>query len=297
MDVITNMRTYAAVVHSGSFTAAAERLGISKSLASKYVRQLEERLGVRLLHRTTRKLNVTESGQAYYQRCAQLLEDFDELEAAITDQQKAPSGQLLISAPTSFGEMYLGEAVARYLQSQPKVSVELVLADRYVNLVEEGFDLAVRIGELADSSLIARRLAPMHITAVASPQYLARAGAPQHPRELANHACILDTNINTGEHWSFQQEGQRFRVKVGGRFRVNNAQAAQNMALAGHGISLCPSFVTAKALHDGRLQVLLADYALKAQAIYAVYPHNRHLAAKTRSFVDFLVKHFEQPDF
>jgi DNA-binding transcriptional LysR family regulator len=297
VDVLTNMRTYATVVDSGSFTTAAERLGISKSLASKYVGQLEERLGVRLLHRTTRKLNVTESGRAYYQRCTQLLEDFDELEAAITHQQKAPSGQLLVSAPTSFGEMYLGEAVSHYLEAQPEVSVELVLADRYVNLVEEGFDLAVRIGELADSSLIARRLAPMHITAVASPQYLARAGVPQHPRELTKHACILDTNIGSVEHWNFQQAGQRFRVKVGGRFRVNNAQAAHNMALDGHGICLCPSFVTADALRDGRLRVLLANYALEAQAIYAVYPHNRHLAAKTRSFVDFLVGHFQRSDF
>ncbi|NOX76590.1 MAG: LysR family transcriptional regulator [Gammaproteobacteria bacterium] len=298
MDVLTSMRTYATVVASGSFTVAAGRLGISKSLASKYVGQLEARLGIRLLHRTTRKLSVTESGQAYYLRCRQLLEDFDELEAAAMDQQKAPQGHLRASAPTNFGEMYLTPAVAGYLDEQPGVSVELVLTDRYVDLVDEGFDLAVRIGELADSSLIARRLAPMHITAVASPAYLARAGTPRHPRELAAHQCIVDTNVGanagTKDRWPFQEAGQRFSVRVNGRFRVNNALAARDMALRGHGIALCPAFVTAETLRGGHLQRLLPEFELEGHGIYAVYPHHRHLAAKTRSFVDFLMGYYRE---
>jgi DNA-binding transcriptional LysR family regulator len=172
------MRTYAAVVATGSFTAAADRLGISKALTSKYVGQLEDRLGVRLLNRTTRKLSVTEVGQVYYQRCGQLLEDFEELEAAIKDQQSAPQGNLVVAAPTTFGENQLTQAVADYLDEQPGVSVELVLADRFVNIVDEGFDLAVRIGKLPDSNLIARRLAPVRVVACASPDYLSRHGTP-----------------------------------------------------------------------------------------------------------------------
>ena len=297
MDVLTQMRTYATVVATGSFTAAAERLGISKALASKYVGQLEERLGVRLLHRTTRRLNVTESGQAYYLRCRQLLEDFDDLEAAITRQQQAPQGHLLVSAPTNFGELHLTRLVAGYLERHPGVSVELVLADRYVNLVEEGFDLAVRIGELADSSLIARRLAPTRITAVASPDYLAAAGTPEHPRELNGHSCIIDTNLGSGDLWPFQQHGRRFSVRVAGRFRVNNALAARDMAIDGQGIALCPAFVTVDALRDGRLQTLLTDFEQGEQGIYAVYPHHRHLAAKTRSFVEYLLEQFRQPPY
>lgn len=292
MDVLTGMRTYIAVVSVGSFTAAAERLGISKALTSKYVGQLEEHLGVRLLNRTTRQLNVTEAGQAYYQRCRQLLEEFDELEAAIQDQQEAPRGRLVVAAPTSFGEMYLTRAVADYLDEQPGVSLELVLADRFVNIVDEGFDLAVRIGELADSSLIARRLAPASIAVCAAPAYLDRAGTPTDPRELESHSCVIDTNFHTADQWPFQRQGHRFSVKVNGRFRVNNALAAREMLLAGQGIGLCPTYVIGDELRDGRLQALLQEYEVFEHGVYAVYPHNRHLAAKVRTFVEFLVRHF-----
>jgi DNA-binding transcriptional LysR family regulator len=286
------MRTYAAVVTTGSFTGAAGRLGISRALASKYVGQLEAHLGARLLNRTTRKLNVTEVGQAYYQRCRQLLDDMDELEAAVRQQQDVPQGQLLITAPTTFGEMYLTRAVADYLAEQPGVSVNLVLADRYVNLVEEGFDLAVRIGQLVDSSLIARRLAQMRIVLCASPGYLKHAGVPAHPEELAAHRCIIDTNIQNPGQWSFNEQGRHLRVKVDGRFRVNNALAVREMLLAGQGIGFCPLFVIEEDIRTGRLQVLFEEFEASRHGIYAVYPHNRQLAAKVRTFVDFLVRRF-----
>lgn len=292
MDILTGMRTFGAVVSTGSFTAAAQRLGISKALASKYLGQLEEHLGVRLLNRTTRKLNVTEVGQAYYQRCRQLLDEFDELEAAIKDQQDAPQGRLVIAAPTTFGEMYLTRAVADYLIEQPGVSVDLILADRYVNIVDEGFDLAVRIGNLADSSLIARRLAPARIVLCATAEYLNRAGTPDQPEDLESHSCIIDTNIPASDTWPFQQAGQHFTVKVSGRFHVNNALAAREMILSGQGIGLCPTYVVAEDLREGRLKGLLLEYKLYDFGFYAVYPHNRHLAAKVRTFVDFLVKRF-----
>ena len=293
MDVLTGMRTYAAIVTTGSFTAAAERLGISKALTSKYLGQLEEHLGVRLLNRTTRKLNMTEAGQAYYSRCRQLLDELDELEAAIRDQQEAPQGKLVISAPTTFGEARLTRAIAEYLDQHPRVVIELLLADRYVSLVDEGFDLAIRIGNLADSSLIARRLTSTPIILCAAPGYLAQAGTPQHPAELQSHHCIIDTNFDSPENWPFHVDGKRVSIKINGQFRVNNALAAREMALAGQGIALCPGYVLEKDLKAGRLTALLDHYNPLDYGIYAVYPHNRHLAAKVRSFVDFLIRHFE----
>ena len=292
MDVFTNMRTYAAVVATGSFTGAAERLGISKALTSKYVSQLEDHLGVRLLNRTTRRLHLTEVGKAYFQRCRQLLDEIDELETAVRQQQEAPQGHLVVAAPTTFGENHLTRAVADYLTAQPGVSVELVLADRFVNLVEEGFDLAVRIGRLADSSLIARRLAPMRIALCASPDYLDRAGLPGHPLALEGLQCIIDSNIPDPEHWLFQDQAQALRVKVNGRFRVNSTLAVREMLLAGQGIGLCPFYVVEADIRAGRLQVLLQEYEAVEYGIYAVYPHNRYLAAKVRTFVDFLVRWF-----
>jgi len=292
MDILTGMRTYAAVVATGSFTGAAEHLGISRALTSKYVGALEEHLGVRLLNRTTRRLSVTEVGQAYYDRCRQLLEDMEELEAAVREQQAAPRGRLRVAAPTTFGETTLTRAVADYLDAQPGVSVELVLGDRYVDLVDEGFDLAVRIGNLADSSLIARRLATMRFCLCASPDYLAQAGTPSHPRELAGHDCIIDTNIRDPGQWQFRERGEPFRVKVSGRFHVNNALAIHAMLLAGRGIGLCPHNIIEDDAHAGRLRVLLEEFEAFEYGIHAVYPHNRHLATKVRTFVDFLVERF-----
>ncbi|WP_455197957.1 LysR family transcriptional regulator, partial [Kaarinaea lacus] len=201
MDLFTSMRTYIAVVSAGSFTGGAERLGISKALASKYIGQLEDHLGVRLLNRTTRRLNLTEVGQGYFQRCQQLLDELDELEASVLEQQDAPRGKLKVAAPSNFGEKNLARAVAEYLKTQPNMSIELVLADRFVNLVEEGFDLAVRIGELADSSLIARRLASMRMVVCAAPEYLKKNNIPADPQELAMHNCLIDTNMRDPDQW------------------------------------------------------------------------------------------------
>lgn len=292
MDILTGMRIYAAVVAAGSFTKAGEYLGISTALASKYVGQLEEHLGVRLLNRTTRRLNVTEAGQGYYQRCQQLLDEIDELEAAVRQQQEVPQGRLRVTAPTTFGETHLTRAVSIYLQQHPKVNVELVLSDRFVDIVDEGFDLAVRIGQLADSSLIARRLAPARIVFCASPAYLSGQGVPESPKELKAHQCIIDTNIQDPEQWLFSERGHSFQVKVNGHFRVNNALAVREALLAGQGIGLCPLYVVEKDIRAGRLQILLQEYEALEYGIYAVYPHNRHLAAKVRTFVDFLADYF-----
>jgi DNA-binding transcriptional LysR family regulator len=237
-------------------------------------------------------LNTTEAGQAYYRRCRQVLDDVDELEAAVRDQQAAPTGRLVVAAPTSFGELYLTRAVAAYLDEQPGVSVDLVLADRYVNIVDEGFDLAVRIGALEDSSLIARHLAPARIVTCASPAYLERAGRPAHPLELPAHSCIIDSNFRVPDTWRFQETGQPLGVRVSGRFQVNSALAVRECLLAGQGIGRCPAWAVAEDLGAGRLIAILEQFEALAYGIYAVYPHNRHLAAKVRSFVDFLARRF-----
>lgn len=292
MDVLNAMKTYVAVVNAGSFTGAADRLDISKALTSKYVKQLEEHLGVRLLNRTTRRLSVTEVGEAYYQRCQQVLDDIEELELSASDEHTVPRGRLLVSAPTTFGEFYLARAVARYQEEYPEVSVELALSDRFVNIVDEGFDLAVRIGTLQDSSLIARRIAPSRVVVCAAPDYLARAGIPSHPRELESYSCVVDTNLRSVDKWTFQDGGNRITVKVNGRFRVNNAIAVREALLAGQGIGYVPTYAIGNELKSGKLKMILSDYEVSGGGIYAMYPHNRHLAAKVRTFVNFLVQRF-----
>lgn len=292
MDTIDGMRTFAAVVTAGSFTAAADRLGTSTKLTSKYVRQLEERLGVQLLNRTTRSLALTEVGQAYFERCVHLLEEFDELEAAIQDRQSAPRGRLLVSASTAFGESYLTRAIAGFLSEQPDISIDLRLTDRFVNIVDEGFDLAIRIAKMDDSSLIARKIVPMHIILCASPEYLAEHSTPQQPGDLTRHNCIVDTNFKKGANWPFMIEGKMTTISVQGMFLVNSATSAREMALAGQGIALCPSHVIGDDLQSGHLISLLKNYDAFDPNLYAVYPHNRHLATKVRVFVDYLVKYF-----
>ena len=292
MDTVSGMRAYVAVVAAGSFTAAAERLGMSKALASKYVRQLETRLGTRLLNRTTRSLSPTEAGRAYFQQAQRLLEELDELEASMGAAQAVPRGHLLVAAPVTFGEMYLVDAAADFLAAQPQVSLEFRLSDRFVNLVDEGLDLAVRIGRLDDSGLVARRLGASRLVACAAPAYLAHAGRPAHPRDLDHHDCVLDAN-HRGPGWRFEAvTGEAIEVRPRGRFRANSAAAARKMALDGGGVALSPGYVVADDLAGGRLERVLTGFTLPETPIQAVYPHARHLAAKVRAFVDFLQQRF-----
>lgn len=293
MDTIDGMRAFAAVASSGSFTRAAERLGVSMKLVSKYVRQLENRLGVQLLNRTTRSVHLTDVGQAYFERCLALLDEFDDIESAVQDRQARPQGRIRMTAPTGFGEHDLSLALAAFLRQQPDIRIDLELTNRNVSLVEEGFDLAIRIGALADSSLIARRLAPMRAVICAAPEYLEQNGRPQHPGELAEHDCLIDTNFKVGSNWPFLIDGEILSVKVSGRFYVNTPRATCSMALAGVGITLCPYYIVGAEIEADRLEVLFADYEALDFAIYALYPHNRHLSARVRVLVDFLADWFK----
>ena len=290
MDILTFMRTYRAVFEHGSFTLAAEHLGISKALTSKYIGQLEKHLDARLINRTTRKLNFTEIGHAYYLRCKQILEDIDELESAVQYQQSSPKGLLRIAAPIDLGENFLSQIIANFQKQYQHVSIELVLADRFVNLVDEGFDLAIRIGQLTDSSLIARKLEQISVMVCASPDYLEQAGIPESPEELQNHNCIIDTNMENPDCWSFYQKETHVQVKISGRFRANSAQSVHKMVLQGNGIGMSPDYVVKNDLNKGRLVQLLNQYKTNEFGVYAVYPHNKHLAAKVRAFIDYLVK-------
>ena len=293
MDVIEGMRIFAAVAEAGSFTAAAGKLNISKALASKYVGQLEDRLGLRLLDRDTRNVSLTGVGMAYLERCNRLLADFDELETIIHDQKTIPSGEIRVSAPTHFGEAYLPRLVSAFLDENPIVSVDLSLSDRYVNFVEERFDLALRIGVFAGSRLNGKRLASTQHIVCASPQYVKAHGVPECPSELIEHHCIIDKSIVDADRWTFHRDSDVDTVPVKGRLKVNSARAIREFLLTGDGIGLCPDYLVSEDIRAGALQQLFPDYTNEDHGIYAVYPHNRPLGPTVRIFVDFLAKHVE----
>jgi DNA-binding transcriptional LysR family regulator len=292
MDVIDLMRTFVAVADGGSFTAAAERLGLSRALASKYVAQLEERLGQQLLHRTTRSVALTDDGRAYLEPCRRLLDDFDDLEISASVRSRAPSGRIRLTAPLIIGEIYLADMLAAFIGRYPQVSIDLVLTDRFVNLIDEGFDLAIRAGELDDSSLIARRLAVTRAMVCASPAYIERHGAPQTPQELAGHTCIVDMNMRNGARWPFLVDGRPLRVEVSGPLSVNSATATRRLVLAGRGIGHCPAFVVAEDLASGRLVRLLQPYETGDLAISALLPQSRFPSPRVRLLIDFLARSF-----
>jgi len=284
------MRTFAAVAKASSFTKAAERLGISVKLASKYVGQLEDRIGVRLLNRTTRRISLTEVGVAYLERCQFILDEFDNLEAAVHDKQTTPKGLIHITAPVTFGEMHLTPLISGFLQSQPGISINLNLSDRHTDIIDEGFDLAIRIGELSDSSLIAKRLGPVKLVVLATDKYLEKFGTPTHPRQLSGHHCIIDSNFRSGAQWPFQENGNRLPVKISGTFQANSANAVRQIALSHQGIAMSPDYVVNNDIETGKLKTILDDYLPPPLGIYAVYPHSRRLAAKVRVFVDYMAK-------
>lgn len=292
MDTLTSMKVFATVVELGGFTAAADRLGISRAMTSKHVQHLEDHLGTRLLHRTTRKLGLTEAGSAYHERCAQILAEIDEAEAGAALGTARPSGVLRVTMPVSFSIRHVGPMIAQYMTRYPEVSVDAYVSDRRVHLVEEGFDVALRVGPSPESSLIARRLASDRLAICASPAYLAARGTPRHPRELAAHDCVLYSYAAVGSEWTLSGADGVHTVKVGGTVRANNGDLLNQIVLNGHGLMCQPRFIVGEDIRAGRLVEVLADYALEPLGIYAMYPSRRHLSAKVRSFVDFLVEAF-----
>jgi len=294
MDTFTRMEAFVQVVDAGGFSAAARRLSKSKALISKYVRDLEDELGVRLLNRTTRQLSMTEVGAAYHREATEILQRLDDLADAVRDNHREPRGLLRVSAPRSFGDTVLGKAIMEFLIAEPEITLDLRLDDRVVDLVEEGFDVAVRLTEMTDSSLIARRLSSFRIVTVASPACIERYGRPTDPHDLANLPTIVDTNLRTRANWIFASNGDRVTVTVKPRIEVNSPQVVLEAALSGHGFTRLPLFICKDALHQGLLVPLLREYNTTPIGMFAVYPHRRHLSGKVRAFVDFLAGWFER---
>ncbi|HEX2801793.1 MAG TPA: LysR family transcriptional regulator [Phenylobacterium sp.] len=291
MDRFDEISAFAAVADARSFTQGARRLGVSSAQVSKLVARLENRLGARLLNRTTRDVSLTDTGRAYLERARVLIEDFQSLEGSVRDQS-GPRGLLKISAPVSFGASQLTPALLDFAQAYPDVALEVSSTDRMVNLVEEGFDVGVRIGQLADSSLIARRLAAVRLVTCASPVYLQRFGSPLNPQDLAAHEAIIDTNSRDPTVWRFKSHNDSHDVRVHGRLRFAGADACVAAARIGLGVTRTPAFAAADDLRAGRLVPLLCAFEPEMIHVHAVYPHARHLAAKVRAFVDFLAQRY-----
>ncbi|WP_422041607.1 LysR family transcriptional regulator [Roseibium sp.] len=289
MDAITRMRCFIQVVDSNGFSAAAREMGRSKALVSKYVGELEDELGVRLLNRTTRQVSLTEVGEAYYKEAAEILQRIDDLQASVQSSHQEVRGRLRVSAPRSMGDDMLNKPMMQFLAQYPDIRLDLRLEDRFVDLVEEGFDVAIRVTQLEDSSLIARKIAPFRTVVCATAAVVKTHGAPGVPADLTTRPCIIDTNYRYKQNWAFQSDGERLSVTVNGPLEVNSATAAREAALADLGFLRTPLFFVAKDVRDGDLVVVLEEYEEPQRGIYAVYPHRRHLSAKVRAFVDFLV--------
>ena len=289
---LARIRAFVQVFDAGGFSSAARQHGRSKALLSKYVTDLEDYLGVRLMNRTTRKLSLTEAGEAYYREASQLLQQLDDLDATISDQTAEPRGMVRVSAPRNLGETTLAPAIFDFMARNPLVSVDLRLEDRYVDLVEEGIDVALRISTLADSSLIARKIADMRHVICASPGLVKKTGLPKSGEELRNMPCILDTNMPSHSTWRFIEEGKPVTVHVGGPARVNSPVAAMQASLAGLGFAVLPTYLADPHIAAGRLVKVLEDRMPEGPSLQAVYPHRRHLAGKVRALIDHLVAWF-----
>lgn len=291
LDTIEGMRTFVAVASEGSFTQGALRSGISTKLASKYIRQLEERLDAQLFHRTTRSVSLTETGQAYFERCTPLLDQFDELEGLVQERQSELAGTIRITAPTGYGSNQLVKALQPFQAAHPKVRVDLHLSDHHVSIVDEGFDMAIRFGDLKDSSLVARKLKDMRIVCCASPDYLERYGTPTDPKALSTHNCLLQTTSGTLDHWEFRMGGKVQSVAVSGSFRANSPLAVAHMAAGGLGVGRMPLYTAEPFLESGRLKLLFEAQECKVLGLYVVYPPSRHLTARVRGLIDHLGQH------
>ena len=290
MDRFQALTAFARVVETGSFARAAERLDVSVSAVSRQVSELEAHLGARLLNRTTRRLSLTESGQAFYERCVQLLADLDEAEQAVTAASIVPQGTLRMTTSMSFGVRYLASAIAAFATQHPQLRFDIELSDRPVDLVDEGLDLAIRIGDIGSQALIGRRIGMAEMICCAAPSYVVAHAEPRTPADLREHACLTYEYSSEGNLWRFADaEGGMHDVRVAGAMHANNGAMLTALAVAGVGITIAPDFIVADDVRAGRLVRLLRAYTPPAITINAAYPSRRHLSAKVRAFIDFLV--------
>jgi DNA-binding transcriptional LysR family regulator len=289
---LARIRAFVQVFDAGGFSAAARQHGRSKALLSKYVTDLEDYLGVRLMNRTTRKLSLTEAGEVYYREASQLLQQLDDLDATISDQTAEARGLIRVSAPRNLGETTLAPAIFDYLAKNPLVTIDLRLEDRFVDLVEEGIDVALRVSVLSDSSLIARKIVDIRHAIYGERGLIERVGRPESSEALRNLPCILDTNMPAHTSWRFVKRGKPMSIHVSGPVRVNSPVAAMQAAIAGLGFALLPSYLAEPHVAGGRLMEVLTDEMPEGPSLRAVYPHRRHLAGKVRGLIDHLIAWF-----
>ena len=295
MDVFKAMRTFVAVVEAGSFVGAMDAMNLSKAAISRQIADLELHLGVRLMQRTTRRLSLTDAGQTYVQRCKEVLQAVDDAEAQAGSSTGQAQGLLRIGAPQTFGALHLAALWGRFAAENPQVTMDIVLSDRVVDLVEEGYDLVVRIARLSDSALVSRVLAPTRMVLCASPPYLARHGTPQHPHELARHEVISYSYWSSGDEWSFEGAEGRVTVRTRSRIHANNGDTCRAAALAHQGVILQPDFLVHEDLRRGDLVELMPQFRAPELSVHAVYPTRKQLPLKVRRLVDFLVEALHDP--
>ncbi len=294
MDRFQEMRVFAGVVDAGSFVGAADALNLSKAAVSRIVSELEARLGVRLLHRTTRRLSLTAEGEVFVARCRELLAGVEEAEAEITERSGQAVGVLKVSAPFSFGVLRLAPLWGKFMAAHPRIQLEVTLSDRFVDLVDEGFDIAIRIARLPSSSMISRRLSSTRMVLCASPRYLKKHGKPKHPADLADHAVLAYSLLAIGDTWDFEGPGGSVSVKVHPRMRTNSGDVCCAVALAHQGIVLQPLFLVGDDLREGTLVELMPEYRSHELGVYAVYPTRKHLLPKVRLLIDYLALALER---
>lgn len=294
MDVLGFVR----VVEAGAFARAAERMGLSKSILSRRVARLEDQLGAKLLTRTAQGAQPTDIGQAYFERAANILADLEAAQEVVAEAVTQVAGPIRMSAPLSFGIQYLAPALADFVKAHPRVELDVSLDDRTIDLVGGGYDLAVRIGNLRDSALIARRIAPVRAAVFASPAYLAERGRPLTPRDLNGHDLLIYANVGRGAQWRFKVDGKWEQVNGHPRFRADNGDILREAACAGLGIVLLPTFIASPAIQSGKLEAILRDFPLEDVGLHVVMPPGRATTARVRALVDFLAARFgPEPDW
>lgn len=292
MDSASEMGLFALVVEANGFKAAGQRLGLSPSAVSKRISRLEDRLGARLLHRTTRRLALTEVGGVYFEHCRQILDQIAEAEREVADTMAVARGHLRVTVPLAFGPARIAPLLPEFLERYPQVHVSVVALDRDVDLIGEGFDVAIRVARLRDSSLIARRLTSNRRVVCATAGYFAKHGTPRHPAGLDGHNCLVNTVYSPQGAWSFKKGNRLHSVQVRGNLEFTSPQALREVALRGLGIGLLPAFLVDADLRSGRLLAVLTDYVSEDADVFLIYPHSRHLSPKVRVFVDFLADRF-----
>lgn len=293
MDLYLAMRIFSRVAEAGSFTDVARELNLTQPTVSKQISALEERLGTRLVNRTTRSLTLTDDGRQFYEHSRQILEALGEAEAAIGKGRSAPSGMIRLGCPVAFGRLHIAPRMARLLDRHSELRVELLMNDGFVDLVEQGIDLAVRVGELADQSLIARRIGTTARVTVASPDYFARRSEPQTPEDLRSHNCIVYTHLSTVNEWHFEGSAGPIRVRVQGNFRANNSEAVREAVLSGIGVAVTPTWLFRDEITKGLVKIVLRQFEPTRLPIHAVYPSRRLLSARVRAVIDFLSHEFQ----